>query len=195
MDTRESAGLIEPEMSGQIEAVAMSKVVDLASTPFVTHGTTYENLPKILREGVISGDFARRIGKKDYDSQWGSAHNAKFVSTAEGFITWGDEVEVVIRKGPNFVLGPDLSPSTREILVRNRIAPREFLGLAVSIPERRRPGYEERIEKSIEVAAIGVWRDRPQDAVPVYNLLNKSLVWPKKMTHEEILQQIEQNKQ
>lgn len=189
MKSGEPLGLSESEMRSRIESLAMGKVCDLASLPYVTHGTLYEKLPNILQQGVISGNFAQRIGDSGYSSEWGDSSNKKFVSTVEGFIGWGEEIEVIIRNGPAFKKSQYLAPGSHEVLFKNRIAPREFLGLAASIRERRRSGYEERVERMIE-EAIEIWRSNPQNALPVYNLLDRSLVWPKRMTHEELVEWI-----
>lgn len=187
MDSKEPpVAQTESDIQGEIEAIAMSKVRDLDGISFVTHGTTYEKLPDILRQGIIAGDFAQRIGHPTYSSEWDQSHNRKFVSTVEGYITWGDEVEVIIRKPKDASQERNLTPGSREVLIRHRVAPREFLGIAASIPERHKQGYETRLQRVVE-DAIEIWKARPQDAVPFYNLLDNSLVWPKKMTHDELV--------
>lgn len=194
MKSNEPVNPNESEVRKQIEAVAMSKVCDLETTPFVTHATYYGKLPDILREGIIAGDFAQRIGKGTYISEFGAQQNVRSVSTIDqSRLTWGNQIAIVIKKGNGILHHDDLSAAMREMLIKNRVAPREFMGMGISVPEIHAVGHEQRLQKAIE-GAIEIWKGNPGEALPVYDILHQGLIWPTRMTHEELVEWLARDK-
>lgn len=168
----------------KMEEVAFGKVMDLRDRNFYTHTVPIENLADVLREGLISGDFAKRIDKRNYRSEWKSPHNRKYVSVYEPvFYPWGpmEDIVILVKAGvdvldtnvPKFVDG--------ERLVKWRISPQEFVGVAL-----RQKAISPRSLVNLKGFARKVWLAHPELTLPIYNWDTRDLLWPREMTNQEI---------
>lgn len=188
-------GTLEAGDRKTIEEVAMAKVTDPFSHAFeepypLWHGTEIEKLPDILREGIVAEDFAKRIGKTRfrYRRNWNfqAKWNNKYVSLARGD-TYGNSyfsysVSILVEPTGEIIepprelssgnTGDIVKPYDYELLVKNRISPREFKGLSV------------RTEADVD-KILSVMRGLPPSrALPIY--FRNSLVWPVRMTREQL---------
>lgn len=178
-----------------IKTAAMRKVRDLDETTFVTHGTYLAKIEDILREGVIAEDFARRIGNEKYQSNWGYDVNKKFISTMMGggkILPWSGDVAVLIA-GANLAIPGQSHFYGSEWLIKNRAAPRKFIGLGFDIEILRRPDFGAKFEE-IKRIALDVWSKNPENSLPIYDLTTRRLLWPQEMSHQEIVGMLSGNK-
>lgn len=178
----ENNGVLEREIkSGSMKDYAMGRVIDLSVhyKDFVTHSSTEQKLESILRRGVYSSDFAEKIKDEDYESVYGAPHNKRGVSVKGGdWIPWG-AVSVIIssRRVRTEVSLPGVSG---EKLIPIRSAPRWFIGIGLYDPTPR-------TLKVVLETAQKVWDEKPENALPIYNVRDNSLIWPKRMTNKEIV--------
>ncbi len=170
------------------EEEAMEKVTDPFSEPYpLWHGTTFDKLPEILAEGIISADFAKRIGKTNYRRSYQAKHNNTYVSLERGDDRGNryvfSDISILVEPLGEVIDHSDIPPElidpngvfepwVTEFVVKDRIAPRELKGLQI------REDWE--LPKAIKIMREG----DPSQALPVY--LGDSLVWPVKMTREQL---------
>lgn len=177
------------------EEVALNKLSDPEATDGVYwHATHVKKLPRILQEGLIAEDFATRIGRPI--NRWlNSLRNKKYVSLMDANDQWPEEhvtplvailVKPLVKPVSVFSVPSreeDYWPPKGEVLVKNRIAPREFIGLVICESKNEDTNYQDPIEKSIVVEQIE--KVDPKFALPVY--FKGNLVWPIKMSRRQIL--------
>lgn len=166
-------GLLSTEFGqGSIEDFAMQKVIDPKSNPesFVLHGLYGNQLSNVLRLGAYSEDYAKRIGDSSFNRNYGVEYNGRFISVAEGHITsWLRWFAVMIpsekvyrdRKGYGY----------GEKLIHLRARPRDFMGLQIKMGDMD-------VEYVLSIAGK-IWRENPQNSLPMYDAHDKSLLWPK----------------
>jgi len=189
-------GLEQGDILGSVEKAAMAKVRDLNSGNFVVHMASLGKIRDILKEGLVAGNFARRIGKENYQSLYGYAVNEKYVSTMGGsekiigrpIIGWPGEVAVLI-KGEAVAKEGQKHHFNREWLIKNRAAPRDFIGLGFDIVQINDKDFEANFALLIEIAKRA-WSTNPQNALPVYSFTSGGLLWPKVMSHDDILEMV-----
>jgi len=169
--------------SQAVEKAAMAKIVHPYAYPYpFWHQTWLYKLEDILTQGVIAGNFASRIGKKDYRSNYGSSWNKKYVSIEEGGMDGARSagplaVLVFSRDKPSpatddfYQPGDTHFPMENEFLVKNRIAPREIRGVQVYLSD-------------VEVAVAKIMDLGPKYAVPVYT--EDGLAWPMKLSKSQL---------
>jgi hypothetical protein len=155
--------------------------------------TSMKHCEEIVREGLIAGNFGKRIGKKNWDKVWHGIRerDPKFVSlgsTDHFFDPAYREGEFRLTVlahpiGEVYKLGfkqlvsmkPDEN-TTSEIRVRDRVAPREFLGFCLS----RNPIFFgrdlRRLIKAQEAAGSNL---------PIYDRRG-NLLWPTKIPFSKI---------
>ena len=184
------------------EEVAIDKLTDPFGKdkyPYM-HVTKPETLESILINGIVAGEFAERAGISSYSSRFKSSWNKSYVSLVKGPIQmlWGlgiggsDLIGVLVepadqtipatveRKSESDRLNPQVG---HEYLVRNRIAPREIRGIVLRRNLSSNPNNLGRVIKTIEGIDTSL-------AVPVYREA-EGLVWPIKLTREELKDRVE----
>ncbi len=178
----------QQEQKPTLESVALSRVVDLERVDFLTHATWVRNLRDILSEGVLSGEGAAKKGKKDYRSFHGMPLNRAFVSTfSKEKVPFPGEVLVLIKTPHDtFTLPEDETTKgrlkhTSEVFIKDS-NPHDHIGLGFYGQALVNLSFD----KVLEIASQ-IWNVKPQNALPIYDLANKSLLWPRRMTHEEVV--------
>jgi hypothetical protein len=170
-----------------VEGQAMAKIVHPYGPPYpLWHRTSLDKLEDILTQGVIAGDFASRVGKMDYRGNYGSSWNKKYVSIERGGFDGGlDEAHSIGSLAVLVFPRDELSPATddlyqpgdahfpmeEELLVKNRIAPREIHGIQIHLSD-------------VEVAVAKIMNLGPKYAVPVYTSVG--LAWPIKLSKSQL---------
>jgi len=148
---------------------------------------------EIAMDKVI--DVIKARGVDGFERRYSSVRNEKYVSISKlgelvediGFIVkpLGEVIkpdQVVVRPG-------DFYPTLGEFVVPHRIAPREFLGIYIQgsgkwhIRKGRYVVSPKVVVKEIE--GLG-----KESAIPIYDFQG-NLIWPKRMTHEEIVRMLE----
>lgn len=178
------------------EEIAMGKLFDPWRKPYPYWHERYFSegkLAKILEEGLVAWRFAARANIKGYERNMKNPWNNDYVSLATKEPREITQTRLVFFVDPNKVdvvdpdtLGPNIyEPFVKvdQVLVKNRISPREFIG--VLIPNRGESwdpvlSYEEIDEIMSKL--------KPDHVVPVFSA--KELVWPRRMSHEEIVQML-----
>lgn len=181
----------EQEQKPTPESVALSRVVDLERVDFLTHATWTRNLRDILSEGVLSGEGAAKKGKKDYRSFHRMPLNQAFVSTFnKEKVPFPGEVLVLIKTPHDtFTLPEDETTKRRlkhtsEVFIKDS-NPNDHVGLGFY----GQALVDLSFDKVLEIAK-DIWNVKPQNALPIYDFADKSLLWPRRMSHEEIVQMV-----
>lgn len=161
------------------ESVASSKVVKLNSRRHMTHAFQIKNLEMILSQGLVSGEFARRARLKNYQSYFGYPHNKRFVSFLQHFTPFNEcDPAIIVKKTLEDENARGLAIVRRELLVPLRAAPRDFIGIgynsACFAVDR---DFRAKINTLIQRAVL-LWEEKPQNAVPIYDLGNGEQLWP-----------------
>ncbi len=173
------------------ESVALSRVVDLERVDFLTHATWTRNLKDVLSEGVLSGESAAKKGKKDYRSLHGMPLNRAFVSTfSKEKVPFPGEIHILLKTSPNAFTLPEnetdkggLRP-TGEVFIKDQ-GPQDYIGLGFYGQDLINLSFDKVLEITREI-----WSVKPQDALPIYDLADKSLLWPRRMSQEEIVRML-----
>lgn len=177
------------------EEFAMDKVIDVnqvsqEESNLFWHETSPSNLEAILHEGIVAENFARRVGKDDFQRRYSSSWNEDNVSLAKsgalGIV--GDVFLLVEPKGKVIPTAPDaksgkMRPNPGEVLVPHRIAPRELLGIAVGSGK-----YWKDTDTDFVIGKIK--NLPPRFAIPIYGHdgSDYTLLWPKPMSSEKLRQ-------
>jgi len=168
-------------------------VVDILGDNYQFHWTSIDKLPEILRQGIYSQAFAKRIGDETFISEWEDYSNAHFVYVAMSPTTvYGDFV-----KGVACIV--DL-PQMREVHLR--IGPSQIVGLVVvdQLPQLYYPtpatvikSLPGRITKSSVFKKIDQIKhifesERPRTgSLPIYGI-SGNLYWPQQILHPQIVE-------
>ena len=162
--------------------------MDPFSEPYpLWHASRFEKLTSIIREGIIAGDFASKIGKKDYASEFGMSWNKKYVSLNrggnQGYLS-GGEVSFLVAPRDELISATTLplkpwdhyEPVPGELLVKSRISPRELKGIQVwQGPD---------LTKTV-TDIVGIFQSMdPKLSLPIYTV--DGLVWPQKLTRDQL---------
>ncbi len=156
------------------------EIVDIISEEYRVHWLQIEQLPKILKRGIYSPKFARRIGDIEYKPRR-TSWDEHYVHTTEPFGSFGEDRVSVIFKGAKN---------------RRRIAPRKFIGVCVwdnvfrlqeLEDELRQREYTETLEL---VDQIRILLANAGIDLPIYGT-SGDLYWPERMSHEEIVMLVE----
>jgi len=172
------------------EQVAMRKLSDpfSGSYPFFQE-TEVQDLGAILKEGIVAGDFAKRIRKTDYRKKFNSSWNDKYVSLWRKDrlpITLVGTSRIAVLANPRGVLpatsdlrqeGDQFSPKIGEYLVKNRVAPREFVGLYIR-PEKSKTMYNYGLDEVVSM----LYALDPSLSLPIFD--ETGLVWPVRINKE-----------
>lgn len=156
---------------GSMEDFAMRKVIDPIeeAEKFVLHGMYGNQLRNILQRGVYTEDFAKRIGDISFVRNSGSDYNERFVSVTESyetlFLRW---FAVMI---PSEKVHKDKKGYGGERLIHLRARPRDFMGLQIKM------GVMD-VDHVLSIAGE-IWRENPQNSLPMYDARDKSLIWPR----------------
>jgi hypothetical protein len=196
-------GSLETGVPKTIEQVAMGKVTDPFSNAFkqpypLWHGTKIDKLQDILREGILAGDFAERVGKTgaSYRRNFHGGWSDRYVSLARGDSRGNSygypPVSILVEPRGGTIEPPkeffpksgvkswrDLTPYTYELWVKHRIAPSEFRGLSVT---------DEMDVDEIVAIMRGI---QPKYALPIY--FKDNLVWPVRMNREQLHDHVKSN--
>ena len=188
MEVGETLRRIFRRESADREEVIMERVVDILSRqdPVLVHATDIAKANTKLREGLISSELAVRIESKDFEHR--RSRPDPYVWLTVGPFRVGGALKHslgIIAKptGPLFWNTPELTPVEkleigREVVALNRVAPREFTGLVL-------PDNQLIWEKSLRKVLSSMRKSGL--SLPVYTR-NGDLIWPKQMSHEEIVQ-------
>lgn len=205
------------------EQVAMEKVIDPFSRPYpLWHATFSRNLPAILRQGIVSSDFIRRSGigaEIRPQSSWNKDYVSLFNGSARQ--VWYPKVGIIVEPEDQIVPadeslfeeGKDFYyPYREEMLVKRRIAPREFKGLVIGHTDRKaleefgqfgrrelyytNPETGETVYGPVPLEGIlSMMQELPSSqALPVYDSI-KGLVWPQVLGKDELRKRVVQKAQ
>ena len=188
------------EPSGKLEQEALSRVIDIRSPNdfLLTHRSLLEKSDLVFKEGIVSEDFAHRIKSRRYEVQFGGVG-----IIPHGMQVWlyvGPKLFKVQKKAPvseifGVIVKPLSSIYTPEgdrienpsygyvplsaVLMKNRIAPREFAGCL--LPESG--NYDKAIRRLVgSMKKAGL-------PLPIYTT-SGDLLWPRRMSHEEIVRML-----
>lgn len=190
MEVGETLRRIFRRESADREEVTLERVVDIWSRqdPVLVHATDIAKANTRLREGLISSEFAVRIGSKGFE-HLRSKPDPYIWFTVGPFRVGGPlkhSLGIIAKPtGPLFWNIPELTPVEkleigRQAVVLNRVAPREFTGLVL-------PDNQLVWEKSLGKVLASMRKTGL--SLPVYTR-NGDLIWPKRMSHEEIVQML-----
>lgn len=194
--------LFKSESSKGLEGQAFERVVDIrsADNPVLTHTTETEKLGEILREGLISREFGQRIKKPGYedivmDDSEGRMPLHRVIMFYVGPIVRegtgkNNEVGILVRPvaGSIFAKSGEPIEDIRQIyyegtvVAKNRIAPSEFQGFLLSGKNRNLKGT---VVKAMRRRGL---------VLPIYTPAG-DLLWPKQMSHEEIVRMLAERQQ
>lgn len=197
MELGEGSGNLDFERMSAFEQRASLRVIDITQRDdfLLTHRSLVSKSDHVFKEGLISQDFAKRIKSRAFEKELGGV----------GLIPAGMQIWFYVgralfkvQKAPNSEIfgvlvrpiGSIYTPDGRVIekpqyrtvpssvvLMKNRVAPREFVGC--TLPEELGS-----IDKNIRRLVKSM---RKTDlALPIYTLVG-DLLWPKRMSHEEIV--------
>lgn len=195
--------LLGRERQSRFESEAISKLADVKSEedPILTHVGPLEKRDEILREGLLSRKMAKRIGKKNFDTRyvgirepplWPKVYFRKGLSFAANEAA--DFFGVLVRP-----VGPIFSESgerienlanfptsvLRDVVAKYRVAPREYLGFLIS---EKQKDFQKNVKRLVNsMRQIGI-------SFPIYNM-DGDLLWPQRMSHEEIVQMLQKKKE
>ncbi len=154
-----------------LEDFAMQKVIDPIeeAEKFVLHGMYGNQLRNILHQGVYTEDFAKRIGDTSFVRNGGSDYNERFISVAEShetlFLRW---FAVMM---PSEKVYKNKKGYGGERLIHLRARQRDFMGLQIKMGAMD-------VDYVLSIAGE-IWRENPQNSLPMYDARDKSLIWPR----------------
>lgn len=202
------------------EVAKQPEIIDILDGSYIFHWTSIENLRKIFTKGIYSRKFAKRIGDKEFRKQWGEEFERvddNFIYTSSSpedifgdsettRLDFGKVVGIVARVPKLFEGVSRRHPHWS--LVQSRIAPREFSGLVLVDKEPLGGHYQElhhadldRLRNLVVITKPFILRLVRQlkiffetqgtktGPLPIYGT-SGDLYWPKRMTHEEIVQML-----
>lgn len=192
------------ESSGEIGEISLSTEQDKEKLPkgvinifregVYEHMTSMKHCEEIVREGLIAGKFGARIGKKNWEKVWHGIRERDSTLVSLGHTSYfaynpeyregkfrltvlahptGKVYKLGFRK--LVLMGADEN-TTSEIRVRDRLAPREFLGFCLS----RNPLYFRLDLRRLVRAQAGLERK-----LPIYDRRG-NLLWPEKIPFAKI---------
>lgn len=165
--------------------------------------TSIDRLTGILDKGLLSSDFAKRIGAKT-SRNWSDPENDKHISLTDnyqaGFLDtfdlvkgWGEgkipdfenDFFVLLISGDIAVQKDDLNtPFNRSKLRKFRVSPKNFRGLVVNSDDINNP-ISEKVSREI----LSVFAGREELAIPIYDKKG-DLCWPEKIPYQGIKEYI-----
>lgn len=177
-------------MTDKHQIIALKKICNPFSKPYpLWHITSLDKLKDILTEGLISENYAKKVGKKDYKRNFNSTWNADFISLMSNTsprkatspdiaILVNPKIEVRAAQGTNTDKDKN-RPIPKEVLVRDIIIPKEFIGLVIG-----EVGYSFELEKYVKPNPLDINKVieiiksiDPLFSLPIY--FKGKLVWPK----------------
>jgi hypothetical protein len=180
------------------EANALSKVTNPFIEPYPSwHQTYIDRLSSVLEYGLVAGDLSTRANIPA-DTTWRRpSFNYKYVSLytrRSPEEIWSGRVGILVKLPeatelihPESLILEEDDPygyNPNEVLVKNRVAPREFVGLFI--------GSSIKPNDSTQVAPVSVKeilgqmeKLDPKRALPIYD--NSGLVWPNVVSKEELV--------
>lgn len=178
----------------EFEVLVKQETIDLLDGSHRCHWTFRDFLPRILSRGIYSEAFAARIG----DTEYQRLHTTDHARPPKGVWVMGPmETPFPEMKGKHLVgIVVDVAQE-REVPIR--IRPAKFIALVlddqwVSWPNKKRA------EKGLEPNDIGAIRalfssnNVKIKPLPIYGT-SGDMYWPKRMTHEEIVQMLQKEKE
>lgn len=177
-------------MEDKHKELASRKICNPFSKPYLLwHITSLDNLKDILTEGLISENYAKKIGKKNYKRNFNSTWNSDFVSLMSNTsprkatspdiaILINPKIEVKIAQGINTDKDKN-RPISKEVLVKDMVKPEDFMGLVIG-----EVGYSFELEKYVKPTPLDVNKliDVIKSIDPLFSLpiyFKGKLVWPK----------------
>lgn len=190
------------ESSGEISEISLSSeshkeelprgVINIFRLGVYEHMTSMKHCEEIVHEGLIAGKFGERVGKKNWNKVWHGIRERddEFVSFGS---TWNFEPayrdgkfrltvlahpigEVYHFDYDKLVLLKPEETTRSEIRVKNRVAPREFLGFCLS----RNPLYF-----GLDLRRLVKAQKAAGSDLPIYDRRG-NLLWPAKMSFAKI---------
>jgi len=186
----------------------MEKVIDPYSEPFpYTHITPFRKLGSVLKNGLVAENFARRAKIDEFTRRYKSSWNDRYVSLSQHSIklcVW-PYVTILVRPNEDVIQGREVKARTTdvfepdwELLVKNRISPKEFIGIVIGDRSPDNPdvvsledyyNYDpkdwRKASVRIPAEAILDTMEKSGISLPVYKG-SEGLVWPVRMTPEEL---------
>lgn len=178
------------------EEVAMDKLIDPWGKPYpYWHQRRYseEKLRSILANGLFSWDVARRKRLPGYEKNLENPWNWEYVSVStreprevsmDNFIVFIDPAKVMAVDPEELDMrNPyEIADKVDELLIKDKVLPTQFLGMLLVSKRDFTPVLTE--------AQIGrLMAELPlENAIPVFS--SKELVWPRRMSHEEIVRMV-----
>lgn len=154
------------ENEAKMTAIAEGKISDLETSDFHQHSTRFiRDLRRILKDGI-------KIVERPYISLYPVQHTP-----------WSGEATIIIKNQPNALPGG----KQWELVVEKDIPPDQIVGIGLFFKD----WFGREKFNAILGITRKVWRVKPENAVPIYDLGDRSLLWPKRMTYQEIVQTLE----
>ncbi len=152
---------------------AIEKVADVFDDSVIAHFTKFNKIRKIFRHGLLSQEFASRarVPIEKHRTKWD-----RWVYFTNSYRDHGNESDVVF-----LMRKPDdsIHLGGTQVIVMNRVAPRDLIGVAVS---------PDKIQDVLRFANL--WGSEKGNALPIYDLGTGGLLWPRMMSHEEIVEEL-----
>ena len=148
--------------------IASRKIQFISDPELVSHSTPNIRLPDILKEGIMARRFAKRIGKKDYVSEWNDPQNEEYVSVtrAREAIFDINGIVIFIKTAKPVIPISNLEHSkgiSKEFLIKHRVSPREFTGIGLS----KRILDNDDFRDILYLCRI-TWTYRPEISIPLF---------------------------
>ncbi len=152
------------------------EIVDILSGKYKFHKANFGKLPRILSRGIYSPEFAKRIKDEKYKDRSGFNFRSVFLTSNPEELWAGDpKIEVGI-----------MVDVSQEGVVPLRIAPHQFVGLVLADEKLSEDFLLRRIEQIKQVFEKEETKTR---LLPIYGT-SGDLIWPKRMSHEEIVRML-----
>src|SRR3989344_1628979 len=190
------SGKLETVETKTREGIALDKLFDPWQKPYpYWHGIRYDldKLKSVLTNGLLSWEQAERKGIPGYTKNYKNPWNKEYVSVAtreprevsmDNFIVFIDPAKVTAVDSEELDMrNPyEFADKVDELLIKDEILPTQFLGLLLVSKRDFTPVLTE--------AQIGRLMAElpPENAIPVFS--SKELVWPRRMSHEEIVRML-----
>ena len=197
MEVKEAKG--QEFECGSLEAAAMRRIDDIFKPNTFWHGTTWDKIDLILKDGLINQVLAQRAKKNEYHSVYAQAG----ITDPRQIFFW----RTGLKNTPKLMLSGSVGLFVRSERIKQsyqghdlqyesktRIRPKEFVGLLLGTKIRIGGNLEEDALIDLRVwhlvrNLLACYEDSSELILPIYDF-DGNLLWPKRITHGEILRML-----